>query len=142
MRFIDFIERLPGCHNALGALVYCVDVHSSLPTDTWYKPALSLLSTSSPRSPRAMHSPHSSNNHRIARKKLSSLIFFFLANLIAFFSSALASKALSPSFSPIPAGRSIDCSSSGTWSSGEMPPALSARAALAAIRRCFFDFAV
>ena len=99
------------------------------------------LPTSSPQSPRAMQSPRSFEDYRIARKKLFSLIFFFLAILIAFFNAVLASKAFSPSFSLIPAGRSIDCSSSGTRSTGERPPASSARAALEAIRRCFFDFA-
>ena len=141
MRFMNLSERLPGHHNALGAL-YIVWVSTpTLQLTHGITPVPPGLPTSSPQSPRAMHSPRSFENYRIARKKLSSLIFFFLAVLIAFFNSPLAWKALSPSFSPIPAGKSIDCSSSGTWCTGEMPPVLSARAALEAIRRCFFDFA-
>ena len=142
MRLMKFSEWLPGHHNTLEALY---TVRASTPTFQLthdITPAPPGLPTSSWPSPRAMHSPHSFENYRIARRKLSSLIFFFLAILIAFFNCPLASKAFSLSFSPIPAGRSIDCSSSGTWSTGETPPVLSARAALEAIRRCFFDLAV
>ena len=77
-------------------------------------------------------------------RKLFSLIFLLLAILIAFVKSSLAPKASILSCSSIPAGKSMDCSSSGTLRSCKVPweLAFSARAALEARRRCFFDFAI
>ena len=70
-------------------------------------------------------------------------MLFLRADLIALVNLSLALNASCPSAPPIPAGRSIDCSSSGTWTAWELPwePVSKARAALAARRRCFFDFA-
>lgn len=142
MRFMELGEWLLGHYDELGALYTVWASTSNFHLTHGITSAPPALPTSASQWPQAVRSPRSFENYRIARKKLSSLIFFFLAILIAFFNSPLAWKALSPSFSPIPAGRSIDCSSSGTWNTGEMPPVLSARAALEAIRRCFFDLAV
>ena len=77
-------------------------------------------------------------------KKLFSFIFFLLAFLIAEFSSSRASKAFVPSSILVPAGKSMDCSSSGTWANSlpAFNPVSRARSALAARRRCFFDLAV
>lgn len=81
--------------------------------------------------------------YRIPCKKLFSLILLLLAALMALVNPSLASNALLPSAAPIPAGRSIDCSWSGTETVCEVPcePVFRARAALEARRRCFFDFA-
>lgn len=51
----------------------------------------------------------------IPLKKLASFILLLLAFLIAPFSSSRASWASIVSFGPIPAGRSMDCSSRGTF---------------------------
>ena len=51
----------------------------------------------------------------IPLKKLASFILLLLAFLIAPFSSSRASWASILSYSPMPAGRSIDCSSRGTF---------------------------
>lgn len=79
----------------------------------------------------------------IALKKLFSLIFFLLAFLMASLRSSLAFCASLLSFNSIPAGRSIDCSSSGTlailWVAAL--PVFRARAAFEARRRCFLDLA-
>ena len=91
-------------------------------------------------------------NYRMLFKKLPSLMFFLLLFLIAPVSPSLASRAtLWASLSlaswalGIAAGKSILCCSRGIFGAAKARLGLALRAlrsALAAMRRCFLDFAV
>lgn len=69
-----------------------------------------------PRYPPSPYPPHLGifQHYLMVLKKLFSLIPLLLALLIAAFKSSLAPCAFMPSSKPIPAGKSIDCCSSGT----------------------------
>lgn len=143
MEHADHDDGLLGHHNIPGAAFTFIYIHFNCPTYASHNAS----STSALHIPSliALNSAFCTffQDYLIPCKKLFSLIFLLLAFLIAVVNPSLAFNALSLSSSSIPAGRSIDCSSSGTWTSCAAPwePVLSARAAFEARRRCFFDFA-
>lgn len=106
--------RPPAYRSTSGAPTYCTDIYFNSPVGTSDDRASPSIATIPSPVALGLALSDSSQDYRIPRKKLFSLIFFLLATLIAFVKSSLASKALSLSTSPIPAGKSIDCSWSGT----------------------------